>query len=162
MALVAISLGTNKQTEFHLKKAIFLLRPFINELKISPVYESEPVSFGGANFKNIVFGGETNLSLEQFVKLLKSIENQYGRDRSSNNKSEITLDLDLLFYGDSLCDQPIKLPRDEITKNAFVLLPLSDIFSDVHHPALKKTYGQLKAEYNNPQQKLWTVKFNWD
>ncbi|EWH09874.1 2-amino-4-hydroxy-6-hydroxymethyldihydropteridine pyrophosphokinase [Catenovulum agarivorans DS-2] len=162
MTLVAVSLGTNKQTEFHLKKAIFLLRPFIEDMSISPVYESEPVKFGGENFNNIVFGGNTELTLNQLVRLLKSVENQYGRNRSAQNKSEITLDLDLLFYGNEVTEQPLSLPRGEITENAFVLFPLCDIYPSQLHPKLNKTYSQLKAEYNNPQQKLWTINFHWD
>ncbi len=162
MPQIAVSLGTNVKTEFHLKTALFLLRPFINNLVISPVYETEPVSFGGENFLNIVFGGEVKLSLEQTLDLLKSIEQQYQRNRQKYNKTEITLDLDLLFYDDQVCQQPVVLPRREILKNAFVLKPLSDVFADNKHPENGQTYLSLWQAFNNPKQKFWQIDFNWN
>ncbi|MER2493746.1 2-amino-4-hydroxy-6-hydroxymethyldihydropteridine diphosphokinase [Catenovulum sediminis] len=161
MARVAVSLGTNTEAEFHLKIAIFLLRPFIQELVISDVYESTPVNFGGRNFYNIVFGGNTKLSLEHFIELLKSIEDQYGRDRNANNRSSITLDLDLLIYDDIICENPISLPRPEILKNAFVLKPLCDIYPDLLHPVVKKSYTLLWQNFDNPSQALWQIDFDW-
>ncbi|KMT66558.1 2-amino-4-hydroxy-6-hydroxymethyldihydropteridine diphosphokinase [Catenovulum maritimum] len=161
MALIAVSLGTNVAAEYHLTTAIHLLRPYFKHLLISPVYQSEPVKFSGENFLNICFGGELDLTLEQTLKLLKSIESQYQRDRTSTNKSEITLDLDLLFYDDLITEIPVKLPRAEILKNAFVLQPLNDIFADKIHPETKTSYQNLWQAYDQSSQKLWPINFDW-
>ena len=161
MPQIAVSLGTNVQSEFHLKTAIYLLRPFIKTLKISPVYETEPVSFAGDNFLNIVFGGEVELSLTDTLDLLKSIEKQYQRNRQKENKTQITLDLDLLFYDDLVCQQPVVLPRAEILKNAFVLKPLADVYPERQHPQNSQSYSQLWQAFHNPKQKLWQIDFNW-
>lgn len=161
-ATIAISIGSNTNRAFHLKQAVFLLRPFIDVMKLSPAYESQPVNFNGENFINIVLGGQVDLDLTSTLDLLKSLEKQYKRNRDAANKSLITLDLDLLIYDDYICEQPIQLPRPEILTNAYVLWPLQDIFPDLHHPSLKKTYAQLWKEYNNPEQQLWPIEFNWN
>lgn len=162
MAHISVSLGSNINADFHLRTAIFLLRPYFSDLLISPVYESKPVNFGGNNFYNIVFGGKVKLSLERTVELLKSIEKQYNRDRSLHNNCEITLDLDLLFYDDLIIQQPIELPRKEILNNAFVLQPLSDIYPELNHPTENLTYAQLWHSFNKASQKLWPITFNWN
>ncbi|MCU4674858.1 2-amino-4-hydroxy-6-hydroxymethyldihydropteridine diphosphokinase [Catenovulum sp. 2E275] len=162
MPQIAVSLGSNVNPEFHLKTAIFLLRPFFKQLLISPVYETEPVAFGGQNFLNIVFGGEVELNLEQTLSLLKAIEKQYQRNRQKQNKTQITLDLDLLFYDDLVCQQPVVLPRAEILNNAFVLKPLADVYADKNHPQNGQSYAQLWQNFNNPNQKFWKIDFNWN
>lgn len=162
MANIAVSLGSNINSEFHLKTAIFLLRPYIKQLVISPVYETEPVSFGGDNFLNIVFAGEVDLTLTDTVSLFKAIEQEFQRNRQKSNKSQITLDLDLLFYDDLVCQQPVELPRAEILTNAFVLKPLSEILADKAHPVAGQSYAQLWQNFNNHSQKIWQVNFEWN
>ncbi len=100
------------------------------------------------------------MSLVDVCALLKQIERDNGRTANDKKFSPRTLDLDLLFYDDVICDSPAQLPRDEITKNAFVLQPLSEVAPDFYHPVAKQTIAQLWNEYNNPQQKLWKVEFS--
>jgi 2-amino-4-hydroxy-6-hydroxymethyldihydropteridine diphosphokinase len=67
-----------------------------------------------------------------------------------------------LTYGDFVgVEGGIELPRAEITKNAFVLLPLAVIAAQVKHPQLQKTYGQLWQEYDQASQLLWAIDFEW-
>ena len=51
----------------------------------------------------------------------------------------------------------VQLPRDEITKNAFVLLPLADIAAGEKHPQLNVSYGELWQQFDQASQKLWQV-----
>jgi 2-amino-4-hydroxy-6-hydroxymethyldihydropteridine diphosphokinase len=53
------------------------------------------------------------------------------------------------------------LPRAEIIKNAFVLLPLAEIAADQAHPLCKKNYATLWAEYDKASQSLWSIHFEW-
>jgi 2-amino-4-hydroxy-6-hydroxymethyldihydropteridine diphosphokinase len=78
---------------------------------------------------------------------------QYKRKKFSPR----TLDLDLLFFDDLVCEKPAQLPRDEITKNAFVLWPLAEIASDFMHPTVNQTIGQIWQNYDKTKQKLWQV-----
>jgi 2-amino-4-hydroxy-6-hydroxymethyldihydropteridine diphosphokinase len=68
------------------------------------------------------------------------------------------LDIDILTYGDFVgVEAGVELPRDEITKNAFVLLPLSGIAPAVLHPQLKKSYADLWVDYDQGSQSLWKI-----
>ncbi|MFY8326395.1 2-amino-4-hydroxy-6-hydroxymethyldihydropteridine diphosphokinase [Pseudoalteromonas sp. ZZD1] len=159
MAQIYISLGSNVNKEHYIRQALVNLQKQFTNLEHSSVFESEAVGFVGSNFYNSVVGAQTDMPLEQLCQLLKNIEQDNGRKFNDKKFSPRTLDLDLLFYNDVICDSPAQLPRDEITKNAFVLQPLAEIAPNFIHPVANKTIAQLWNEYNNPNQKLWKVEF---
>lgn len=140
--------------------ALIALKPHFNDLVHSSVFESEAVGFAGNNFYNSVVGATTDMPLANVCSLLKQIERNNGRTANDKKFSPRTLDLDLLFYDDVICDSPAQLPRDEITKNAFVLQPLAEVAPHFYHPVAQQTIADLWREYNNPQQKLWKVEFS--
>ena len=159
MAQIFISLGSNVDRKKHLRAGLNALISEFSEYQHSSVFESEAVGFKGNNFFNSVFAAQTNMPLEQVCALLKQIERDNGRTPSDKKFSPRTLDLDLLFYDDVICDSPAQLPRDEITKNAFVLQPLAELAADFYHPVAEQTIGELWQNYNNLNQKLWKVEF---
>lgn len=135
------------------------LKSYFNNPLHSSVFESEAVGFVGNNFYNSVLAATTDMPLDDVCALLKKIERENGRKANDKKFSPRTLDLDLLFYDDLICQSPAQLPRDEITKNAFVLQPLAEIAPNFFHPVAKQTIAQLWNAYNNPKQKLWKVEF---
>jgi 2-amino-4-hydroxy-6-hydroxymethyldihydropteridine diphosphokinase len=160
MAAVYLSLGSNVEREKHIRSCIATLKNHFGDVLCSPVYESESVGFAGSHFYNLVARIETVLPLSELNNLLKKIEDQHGRNRSGPKFSPRTLDIDILTYGDLTgCVEGIDLPREEISKNAFVLLPMADIAPDVLHPVLLQTYAALWAAYDKSKQKLWQVEF---
>ena len=161
MTRIYISIGSNINRSFHIQAAVSSLKQYFGPLSLSTVYESEAVGFAGDAFYNLVAGADTTFSVAECVSLFKQIEDAYGRDRSSARFSARTLDLDLLTYGDIICENPIILPRPEITENAFVLLPLSELAANDIHPSSGKTYASLWQQYDK-QQKLWPVPFSWE
>ena len=54
MAQVYVSVGSNIDREWHIRSAINVLRQKFDQLRLSTVYESEPVGFRGNNFFNLV------------------------------------------------------------------------------------------------------------
>jgi 2-amino-4-hydroxy-6-hydroxymethyldihydropteridine diphosphokinase len=160
MAFILISIGSNIEREQHIRAAIDELSQAFGQLSISSVYESEAVGFAGDPFYNLVVGANTTLSVAECVQLFKQIEDRHGRKRNVARFSGRTLDLDLLTYDQLVCQQPIVLPRDEITENAFVLWPMAELVPDQLHPLTGLTYQQLWQQYAKPQ-KLWTVPFSW-
>jgi len=159
MVQIYISLGSNVNKEHYISQALKTLTSYFPHLEHSSVFESEAVGFTGSNFYNSVVGAQTEMPLEQLCQLLKNIEQENGRTANDKKFSPRTLDLDLLFYDDIVCDSPAQLPRDEITKNAFVLQPLAEIAPNFYHPVAEQTIAQLWSNYNNPNQKLWKVEF---
>jgi 2-amino-4-hydroxy-6-hydroxymethyldihydropteridine diphosphokinase len=147
MALVYASIGSNIDREKNIQQGIHELREQFHELKLSPVYETRSVGFDGDNFYNLVVSFETDQDVEQVVKTFRAIEMQAGRDRNQPKFSSRTLDIDLLLYDDLIYhNDRIQIPRDEITKYAFVLKPLVDLCGDSSHPVLNKTYAELWNE----------------
>ena len=163
MTSIYLSLGSNVERHKHIAAALDALTENFGELIISPVYESKSIGFDGSNFFNLVVGVETHLSITDLSELLKRIEDHNGRKRSGPKFSPRTLDIDILTYGEFVgVESGIELPRAEITKNAFVLLPLANIAPELLHPQLQKTYGQLWQEYDKASQSLWIVNFEWN
>jgi len=158
MARVYLSLGSNIDRERHIRAALDALAQSFGELTVSPVYESEAVGFDGDHFYNLVVGVDTNLSVGELQRSIKEIEDENGRERSGPKFSARTLDIDILTYDDCVGDvDGVALPRAEIVKNAFVLLPLVDVAGEELHPQLQMTYSQLWAEYDKTKQALWQV-----
>lgn len=157
MAQIFISIGSNVDKEHYIKAALAILPMHFDNVIYSSIFESESVGFEGNNFYNLVAAATTELPLADVCALLKRIEQEHGRTPSDKKFSPRTLDLDLLFFDDVICDTPAQLPRDEITKNAFVLWPLAEVASEFAHPEENKTVGQLWHEYDKTKQKLWKV-----
>ncbi|MCU7881712.1 MAG: 2-amino-4-hydroxy-6-hydroxymethyldihydropteridine diphosphokinase [Candidatus Thiodiazotropha sp. (ex Lucinoma aequizonata)] len=155
---VWLGLGSNMEPEKHVPEAVCDLATIFGELRVSPVYESEAVGFLGDNFFNLVVGIRTRSSLRDLVTQLRQVEERHGRQRSNEKFLSRTLDIDLLTYGDQVVnDGSIQLPRDEILRFAFVLLPLSDVAGNEVHPTTGFTYNQLRAAFNKQDQSLWQV-----
>ncbi len=157
MAQIYISLGSNVNKEFYLPRAVEILAEHFENIVHSSVFESEAVGFAGNNFYNSVLGATTDLPLAEVCALLKQIELENGRTPQDKKFSPRTLDLDLLFYDQCVCESPAQLPRSEITKNAFVLWPLFEIAPDFYHPVANQTIAEIWQNYDKTQQKLWRV-----
>lgn len=162
MAKVYVSLGSNIDRYRHITASLEALQQHFGELGISPVYESVSVGFDGSNFLNLVVGFDTALSVGDLSSCLRSIEHDNGRRRDGPKYSPRTLDIDILTYDDlaGVIDG-IELPRDEISQNAFVLLPLAELAANGIHPVFKQNYRQLWDDYDQASQRLWRVDFSW-
>lgn len=163
MTAIYLSLGSNVDRHNNITAALDALTDLFGELHISSVYESKSVGFDGSNFFNLVVGVDTRLSITELSETLKRIEDNNGRKRNGPKFSPRTLDIDILTYGDFVgIENGIELPRAEITRNAFVLLPLAEIAPQVLHPQLQKKYIDLWQEYDQASQVLWTIDFEWN
>ena len=162
MATVYLSLGSNIDKERYITAALDALDGLFGSLVVSSVYESEAVGFEGENFFNLVVGLETQFSVAELNALMRDIEHQNDRSREGPKFSSRTLDIDILLYDDLVGEiDGIVLPRDEVHKNAFVLLPLKEVAPDLIHPGLNKTMAQLWDDYQKDKQLLWPVSFVW-
>jgi 2-amino-4-hydroxy-6-hydroxymethyldihydropteridine diphosphokinase len=149
MAQVFISIGSNIEPEINIPDCIRMLERRFGQLLLSPVYESEPVGFVGANFYNMVIGLDTKLTPDELVDYLHTIESGFDRSRDTDRFSSRTLDLDLLLYNDLILENDnLSLPREEILKYAFVLRPLADIVGNCTHPVTGKSYSELWREFD--------------
>lgn len=158
MPEVFVGVGSNIERGRNIRSALVHLERRFGALTVSPVYESEAVGFAGDNFYNLVVAFATDLSLEALSDALHEIEAAHGRSRGEQKFRPRTLDLDLLLYGDHIeHSEQFDLPRREISRYAFVLLPLSDIAGDRVHPETGRTYADMWAEFRDDSQSLWPV-----
>ncbi len=125
MTRVYISLGSNIERERHIRAGLDALQTEFGELQVSRVFESEAVGFNGRPFYNLVVGADTELPLATLCQRLRAMEFAHGREPDAKKFAPRTLDLDLLLYGELVCETPLVLPRGEILSNAFVLWPLA-------------------------------------
>lgn len=163
MARVYISIGSNIEPEKHVRAAVGDLRQRYGPLEVSPVYRSESVGFDGDDFLNLVVGFSTDLEPLALAEALRELEVAHGRVRGEQKFSARTLDLDILTYEDRVLRQGrLKLPRDEITRYAFVLRPLADLAGDRLHPELGISYRALWERFDGSGQSMKRVEMDLD
>jgi 2-amino-4-hydroxy-6-hydroxymethyldihydropteridine diphosphokinase len=155
---VFLGLGSNLDREKNIRACLLALTDIFGGLTLSSIYESESVGFKGSNFYNLVVSLEADVTIAELSETLKKIEDENGRVRTGPKYSPRTLDIDILTYGDFVgVEAGVELPRAEITENAFVLLPLSELAPYELHPCLKKSYAELWASYDQNAQVLWKI-----
>lgn len=113
----------------------------------SSLYETDPVSETPQPFFiNAVIQVQSEISAEDLLKELMRIEKNYGRVREGFETPR-TLDLDLLFYGDQIIQDPgLKVPHPRLHLRNFVLIPLAEIAPQWNHPVFKKSVQELLKE----------------
>ncbi len=158
MSTVYISIGSNVDAEANIRAAIIALKAKYGVLSISIIYKNRAVGFDGDDFLNLVVGLETEQSIVDFVDSLHQIEAAQGRLRDTEKFSPRTLDMDLLLFGNEVYQsEKISVPRDEITRYAFVLQPLSELVPGYFHPIENKTISELWTSFDQSEQDMTPV-----
>lgn len=146
---VFLLLGSNLgDRQLYLNEAIEHISNSIARVtKISSVYET--ASWGKTDlpdYLNQVIVLKTELpALEVLTKIL-NIENVLGRRREEKWGSR-TIDIDILFYGQSVINEPnLQVPHPELHNRRFTLDPLAEIAPQFVHPLLNKNILQIKSE----------------
>lgn len=149
MTEVFLSLGSNIHPEYHLLSALSQLEQSFGRMLVSSVYETEAVGFEGPVFHNIAVAFYTDWTLEKVVEIIAQIEQEHGRTEEWKKYTSRPLDIDLLLYGDLIqsTTKPV-LPREDITRYAFVLEPLAEIAPTKLHPITKECYADLWQKFD--------------
>lgn len=134
MARVGISLGSNLGDRLgNLREAAAKLRDISrSEVIASSVYETEPVDCpeGSPGFYNAVLEFTTDLSPVALLDFTQRIESEAGRPETREVNSPRPIDVDLLFYGDTILEsERLTLPHPRMFEREFVLRPLFEISS---------------------------------
>jgi 2-amino-4-hydroxy-6-hydroxymethyldihydropteridine diphosphokinase len=145
MTVAAIAIGANLGDRLAtLRAAVERIRRLGTDIKISSVYETEPVGYlDQPAFYNAVLLLDTVLGPETVMNELLRIEVELGRVRTFANAPR-AIDLDLLLYGNEIRDTPpLTLPHPRMHERAFVLAPLAEIAPDMIHPRLNMSIAEL-------------------
>ena len=146
MRTVYLGLGSNiGNRERNLRAAVEHLEAAgLQVLRVSPVYETEPVEFTAQRwFLNLVVEARTELFPKQLLARVARIETAMGRVRSVP-KGPRTIDIDILLYGKAeVHSEVLEIPHPRMGERRFVLAPLADLVPDLRHPVTHLSVRQL-------------------
>ena len=145
MKTIYLSLGSNVgDREGHLRAAIERMAADVRVLRVSPVYETEPVDYTAQRwFLNLVVEAETDLFPLQLLARTQRIERALGRVRTVP-KGPRTIDIDILFYGGTaMRTATLEIPHPRIAERRFVLAPLADLAPALRHPVTRRTVREM-------------------
>lgn len=147
MTDVLIGLGSNVGHRLsHLRKAVAGLRPLLQHLEVSHVYETSPVGMlTQPPFLNAAVRGKTTEGPQRLFFWAKSLELAAGR-RPGPRLGPRQLDLDILAFGDLVVVTPrLHIPHPAFAERGFVLAPLADLAPDLVLPGADATVSALAA-----------------
>ena len=170
MTRVFLGLGANiGNREANLRLALHWLADSCDIITVSSLYRSAALVLEdaepGPDFRNAVTEINTELPPEDLLRIVKQIEHRIGR-RPAPRWSARPIDIDILLVGDVVLEtDALTIPHPFIAERNFVLLPLAELASDVTHPKLNVTIGELAedADYDGlehiagPEWAHWTA-----
>ncbi|MCG6187477.1 2-amino-4-hydroxy-6-hydroxymethyldihydropteridine diphosphokinase [Maribellus maritimus] len=134
----------NKRENF--KKVFPLIEKRLGKIiQKSSVYETPPWGFHAQEiFWNQVLIIESELSPEDLLRNIHSIEESFGRKRGKEGYSSREMDIDILYFDDTYIEtDELFIPHPHIQKRLFVLVPLAEIAPDFKHPLFRLTSIQM-------------------
>ena len=149
MKTVYLGLGSNMGDRAAMLQAAMraLESPRLHILRVSPVYETEPMDVPGQHwFLNQVAEAETDLFPLQLLRRIAKVEAQLGRRRLAP-KGPRTIDIDILLFGNSVVTTPVlEIPHPRFRSRRFVLAPLAELAPDLRDPVTRKTVRELLGD----------------
>ncbi len=118
--------------------------PCVTQLSKSSYIETKPYGVTDQpDFLNGVIKISTVYTPFELLRFCKTIEHKAGRVKT-RHWGERTLDIDILFYGDTvLFTEDLKIPHPQLVLREFVLTPLAQIEPYFIHPVLRKSVQEM-------------------
>lgn len=145
---VYLLLGSNLGDRlFYLNSAITAIKT-----KIAPIVQRSSVyqtkAWGKTDepdYLNQVLKLQTLKQPSEILNLILTIEEHLGRKRSEKWGSR-TIDIDILFYGDRIVNEPdLVIPHPQLHLRKFTLAPLAEIAPQLIHPVLNLSIANINA-----------------
>ena len=135
-----LSIGTNLgNKKINIEKTKFLLNQNnIKIVKISNIYETLAIpNIEDPKFFNLVVKVKTYKSPIQLFKIIKSIEKNLGRKKSTKNSPRVC-DIDIIDYnGIKFKNSYLQIPHPKMKERDFVLIPLMEVCCNWVYPRSK-------------------------
>jgi 2-amino-4-hydroxy-6-hydroxymethyldihydropteridine diphosphokinase len=155
MPEVYVAAGSNVEPERRMEQAVAELARGFPGVRFSSWYRNRAAGFEGDDFINLVAGFSTALPVHAVLERLQAIEGRCGRGRDAPRWAPRSMDLDVLLYGDLICEEPgLKLPRPDLVKRAYMLGPLAELAPEVMHPTAGLSVGELWSRFDRQAHPL--------
>jgi len=159
--MIIIAIGSNLESNFF-GSSIEICNKSVELIKNSGVqiidqsswYETAPIPMSSQpNYINGVVSVQTQLSAEDLLLKLLSIEKQMGRVRKKRNGARI-IDLDLICYSDDVIKSKVlTLPHPKLSERAFVVRPIFEIAPNWKHPISGQMVNEILETVSNQKIK---------
>lgn len=155
MPQVYVAAGSNVEPERRMHQAVAELEREFPGVRFSSWYRNRAVGFDGADFINLVAGFDTALPVRAVLERLHAIEGRCGRGRDAPRWAPRSMDLDVLLYGELVCEEPgLKLPRPDLVRRAYMLGPLAELAPQVRHPTAGVSVAELWRRFDRDAHAL--------
>ena len=162
MTTVLVAAGSNVEPVANLRRALDSLAARYPGLRCSRAYRNPAVGFEGEDFINLVVAFDTADEVESVIERLHEAEALCGRARQAPKWAPRSMDLDILLFGDTVCDRPgLVLPRPDLVRRAYMLGPAAELAPDVIHPTLGATLAELWQGFEQASHPLQVVDIGW-
>ena len=118
-----IGIGSNINAENNIQKMLEILKTKVEVVKVSNLLKTEPIGIKDQpEYTNGAVKIETSYTNKQLKLVLKSIEDQLGRDRTAPKFGPRTMDLDIVVWNGEIVDEDyftrgfLKTSVDEINQ----------------------------------------------
>jgi len=138
MECIFLSLGSNLGDRVkNIEDAIADLKRITQGLKVSRIYESEPLYFTRQpRFLNTVLCGYVKMSASKLLAYILGLEKSMGRKRNKAQRYGPRLvDIDILLYGNThITQHDLIIPHPRMYERKFVILPLIELAPTLKDP----------------------------
>lgn len=143
-----VAAGSNIEPERRLLQAAVLLKQRFPGARFSACYRNPAVGFTGDDFFNAVVELPSADTVPQLLLKLHDIEAQCGRGRADAKWAPRAMDLDLLLDGERIYSTPqCKLPRPDLVRRAYMLLPMAELAGELRHPLEQRSIAELSQRW---------------
>ena len=106
MNTAIISIGSNIDAEKNIAKMLKILGNEVEVQKISNLVKTKPIGIEDQpDFTNGALKAQTGMKKDELTRLLKTIEDELGRDRSAPKFGPRTIDLDIVIWNGEIVDE---------------------------------------------------------
>lgn len=140
MGEAVILLGSNIDPAVNIRKGALSLSRRLPVLQASSVWLTPAVGTTGPDFYNAAVRVTCLYSPDDLkFNILRPLEQEMGRHRTSDKYAPRTLDLDTIVHNAVILE-----PR--LWTTAFILLPVAELFPDLTHPISSRRLFDLACE----------------
>ena len=132
-----LGLGSNIEPEKNLPGSLGLLHRHVTIYAFSVVWETPSIGEAGPNFLNAVIHVGSDLQPEELkYQVLRPVEAQLGRVRTSDKYAPRPIDIDILVVNG-------KVYIEDVWDYAYLAVPLSELLPNLTHPKSGKSLASV-------------------